>query len=67
MQTACIICDKIKLAREQFADELVWEFTESIAFLGPWQYYEGYCIVTARRHVTELFDLTPQQRHTLSD
>ena len=66
-EPACLLCEKIKNAKVHHTDELVWEFKESIAFLGPWQYYEGYCIVTARRHVTELFDLTSEQRHTLMD
>ncbi|HQR07681.1 MAG TPA: HIT family protein [Gemmatales bacterium] len=67
IEPPCIICDKIKNAKLNHSEELVWEFKESIAFLGPWQFYEGYCIVNARRHVTELFDLTSEQRHTLMD
>lgn len=67
MQSPCPLCAKIEQYREKHADELVWEFAESVVFLGPWQYYEGYCIVTARSHCTELFELSEQSRHTLMD
>lgn len=69
MQTeaGCILCDKIKNAKTQHAEELVWEFKETIGFLGPWQFYEGYCIVTAKRHFTELYQPSTEQRHTIID
>jgi diadenosine tetraphosphate (Ap4A) HIT family hydrolase len=64
---SCPLCDKIKHSSKLFAAELVWEFRHSIAFLGPWQYYEGYCIVVAKRHSTELFELSSAERSTLMD
>ena len=67
MQPPCILCEKIEHYQQKHADELVWEFKESVAFLGPWQFYEGYCVVTARRHYTELFELSAETRHTLMD
>ena len=67
MSASCPLCEKINHARQQFAGELVWEFKESIAFLGPWQFYQGYCVVTAKQHFTELFELTAEQRHTIMD
>ena len=63
----CSLCDKIKNARTKHGEELVWEFKHSVAFLGPWQFYEGYCIVTARHHFTELFQLTADERHAIID
>ena len=26
-------------------DKVVWHFPNSVAVLGPWQYYPGYCIL----------------------
>ena len=59
---ACTLCDKLQpLALH--SDEVVWEFPCSVAFLGPWQYYTGYCIVVAREHVDELFKLDNAALH----
>ena len=52
--TACPLCDKLtKLP----GDEIVWQFPYSVAFLGPWQYYTGYCVLVSRTHATELHQL----------
>ncbi|HQR42734.1 MAG TPA: HIT family protein [Gemmatales bacterium] len=63
----CPLCEKIEHYRQKHAAELVAEFHESVVFLGPWQYYEGYCIVTARQHYTELFEMSAFARHALMD
>jgi diadenosine tetraphosphate (Ap4A) HIT family hydrolase len=44
------------------ADEIVGEFPHSIAVLGPWQYYLGYCVLIARKHARELADLPCDER-----
>ena len=49
------------------ADEVVWEFPNSVALLGPWQYYHGYCILVARRHAIELFQLSDNERRAYFD
>jgi len=49
------------------ADEVVWEFPHSVALLGPWQYYHGYCILVARRHATELSGLDDAERRAYLD
>lgn len=67
MQAPCTLCDKILQYRVRHAEELVWEFSTSVVFLGPWQFYEGYCIVTARQHLTELFEMCPEDRKTMMD
>src|SRR3954451_6542418 len=59
---ACPLCTKIAHLDQLPADELVWKFPLSVVTLGPWQYYEGYCVVVARTHVTELFDLSAADR-----
>lgn len=50
----CPLCTKIQ---EPAPEDLVWEFDHSRAFLGPWQFFPGYCVLVARVHATELFQL----------
>jgi diadenosine tetraphosphate (Ap4A) HIT family hydrolase len=54
----CPLCVKVR-GQGVGPDELVWEFPRSIAFLGPWQYYRGYCVLVSRVHARELNDLSP--------
>jgi diadenosine tetraphosphate (Ap4A) HIT family hydrolase len=42
--------------------DVVWQFPHSVALLGTWQYYHGYCLLIARRHATELFQLSDAER-----
>jgi diadenosine tetraphosphate (Ap4A) HIT family hydrolase len=60
----CTFC--MKLA-DLPADDMVCEFPHSVAFLGPWQYYRGYCVLVARSHATELSQLDPTVRHAFLD
>jgi diadenosine tetraphosphate (Ap4A) HIT family hydrolase len=53
----CPLCAKLSHLRELPADETVWQFPHSVAFLGPWQYHTGYCVLVSRIHATELFHL----------
>lgn len=39
------------------AAEAVWQFPHSVAFVGPWQFYTGYCMLVSREHATELSQL----------
>jgi diadenosine tetraphosphate (Ap4A) HIT family hydrolase len=64
--TDCPFCDKLKRLHELPAD-IVAEFTHSVALLGPWQHYHGYCILIARRHATELSQLAPDERRAYFD
>jgi diadenosine tetraphosphate (Ap4A) HIT family hydrolase len=41
---------------------LVWRFPHSLAVLGRWQFYRGYCVLIARRHARELHDLADHER-----
>jgi diadenosine tetraphosphate (Ap4A) HIT family hydrolase len=47
---------------EMPADEIVWQFEHSVAFLGPWQFYHGYCILASRLHASELSQLDDETR-----
>jgi diadenosine tetraphosphate (Ap4A) HIT family hydrolase len=58
----CPFCQKLARLDQLPRDEVVWEFPHSVALLGPWQYYQGYCILVARRHATELSQLGDPER-----
>ncbi len=62
MDANCPLCLKLT----QNAD-VVWRFGQSIAYLGPWQYYAGYCVLVHRSHTRELFDLAPEARRFYLD
>lgn len=53
----CPLCQKVQRRLELPPGEFVWEFPHSVAFLGPWQYFHGYCVLVAREHETELHHL----------
>ena len=67
MTPQCPFCHKLAHLDELPGDEIVGQFVHSVAFLGPWQYYHGYCILVARRHATELSQLTRDERHAFFD
>ena len=60
--TECPFCHKLLTLHEQQDDEVVWQFAHSVAFLGTWQAYQGYCVLVARRHATELSHLGDRER-----
>jgi diadenosine tetraphosphate (Ap4A) HIT family hydrolase len=59
---SCPFCRKLANLSSVSADELVWTFPRGVAFLGPWQFYHGYCILVARTHATELSRLNDAER-----
>jgi diadenosine tetraphosphate (Ap4A) HIT family hydrolase len=63
----CPFCHKLERPDQLPGDELVGPFVHSVAFLGPWQYYHGYCILVSRQHATELNQLTMDERHGFFD
>jgi diadenosine tetraphosphate (Ap4A) HIT family hydrolase len=65
--TDCPLCRKVSAPADLPADELVWAFPHSVALLGPWQYYHGYCVLVARRHARELSGLNDAERRTYLD
>jgi diadenosine tetraphosphate (Ap4A) HIT family hydrolase len=58
----CPFCRKLADLATLPADEVVWQFPHSVALLGTWQFYQGYCILVARRHATELSQLDESER-----
>jgi diadenosine tetraphosphate (Ap4A) HIT family hydrolase len=63
----CPLCRKLAGAGSLPADELVWPFPHSVALLGPWQCYHGYCVLVARRHAAELSALGDGERRAYLD
>ena len=63
----CPFCRKLASLSTVPVDEVVWQFPHSVAFLGPWQFYKGYCILVARRHASELHQLSDQERRAYLD
>src|ERR1700745_1659533 len=58
----CPFCRKLSELDSLSTHELIWQFSNSVVLLGPWQYYQGYCIVVARTHATELIYLPEHER-----
>jgi len=58
----CPFCVKLSRLRELPGGEVVWQFPHSVAFLGQWQFYHGYCVLVSRRHATELSRLGDDER-----
>jgi diadenosine tetraphosphate (Ap4A) HIT family hydrolase len=62
MADSCPLCEKLMHLGELPADQLVWQFPHSVALLGPWQYYTGYCVLVSRAHAAELHQLLGRER-----
>ncbi len=53
---------------EEFGNsDVVWRFPHSVALLGMWQYYQGYCLLISRNHAEELNDLPADERRGYLD
>jgi diadenosine tetraphosphate (Ap4A) HIT family hydrolase len=63
----CPFCRQLSSVEQLPPSELVWQFPQSIALLGPWQYYQGYSILVSRRHASELFHLPSDERRAYLD
>ena len=63
----CPFCDKLARLAESPADEVVWQFPHSVALLGHWQSFTGYCVLVSRTHATELSQLPGAERRAFLD
>ncbi len=63
----CPFCNKLSRLWELPDEEVVWQFPHSVALLGPWQFYHGYCVLVSRRHATELNRLADAERRAFLD
>jgi diadenosine tetraphosphate (Ap4A) HIT family hydrolase len=53
----CPFCRKLGTPPGWPAEDVIWTFPHSVAVLGPWQFYTGYCLLVSDRHATELSQL----------
>jgi diadenosine tetraphosphate (Ap4A) HIT family hydrolase len=63
----CPFCQKLDDPAGWPAEDVVWRFPHSVAVLGPWQQYTGYCVLVARDHATELSQLGPARAAFLDE
>jgi diadenosine tetraphosphate (Ap4A) HIT family hydrolase len=63
----CPFCEKLRSLEKVPTADVVWQFPHSIAFLGQWQYYQGYCVLISRTHATELSRLDDAERRSFLD
>ena len=63
----CIFCRQLAGRDALPPGEVVWEFPHSVAFLGTWQFYDGYCVLISRTHATELSQLADAGRRAYLD
>lgn len=67
MDGACPFCRKLADLGSLPLAEVVWQFPHSVAFLGTWQFYDGYCVLVSRHHATELSGLDDAERRGFLD
>lgn len=63
----CPFCKKLADPNGWPTGDIVWRFPHSLAILGPWQQYTGYCVLVARTHATELSQLGPTRAAFLEE
>ena len=54
VDATCPFCQKLAAPDGWHDGEVVWRFPHSVALLGPWRSYTGYCVLVSRQHATEL-------------
>jgi diadenosine tetraphosphate (Ap4A) HIT family hydrolase len=64
---ACGICSIIERIRAGSFPDWVAELPRSWMILGDAQFYPGYCVLLAKRHVTELHAMPRGEAHELLD
>ena len=63
----CPMCGTVADLNAADRPVLVWHFPHSVAFVGPWQFYTGYCVLVSREHATELSQLGPNRTAFLNE
>jgi diadenosine tetraphosphate (Ap4A) HIT family hydrolase len=53
----CPMCKTVADLEKPESPLTVWQFPHSVAVLGQWQFFTGYCVLMSRDHVTELSQL----------
>jgi diadenosine tetraphosphate (Ap4A) HIT family hydrolase len=67
MASSAVDCPFCRRLSALAGEEVVAEFRHSVALLGTWQYYHGYCLLVSRRHATELDQLDDEERRGFLD
>jgi diadenosine tetraphosphate (Ap4A) HIT family hydrolase len=63
----CEICSIIERSRAGTFPDWLAELPRSLLILGDSQFYRGYCLLLAKRHVTELHEMPRGEAHELLD
>lgn len=63
----CPFCEKLADSNGWPAEDVIWSFPQSVAVLGPWQFFTGYCLLISRRHASELSQLGPDRAAFLGE
>ena len=63
----CPFCAKLAAPEGWPAADVVWRFPHSVAVLGPWQSFAGYCVLVSRDHASELSQLGPRRAAFLDE
>jgi diadenosine tetraphosphate (Ap4A) HIT family hydrolase len=63
----CLFCARLADLDALADHEVVWSFPGSVALLGAWQFYRGYCVLVSRTHATELSGLDDATRRAYLD
>jgi diadenosine tetraphosphate (Ap4A) HIT family hydrolase len=64
---ACGICTIIERIRSGKFGDLIAELPRSWLILGDAQFYRGYCVLIAKRHITEMHLMPRGEAHELFD
>jgi diadenosine tetraphosphate (Ap4A) HIT family hydrolase len=54
----CILCERVKLKEDN--PHFIYEFKNSVLFVGEHQFFPGYCVLYLKDHKTDLSLLTPE-------
>ena len=65
MRSDCRLCAKLGSVSEGKNFLFVHEFRSSVLLVGDHQYFPGYCLLIAKRHVREIHDLPRFDRSSL--
>jgi diadenosine tetraphosphate (Ap4A) HIT family hydrolase len=63
----CPFCTKLADPNGWPEDDIVWRFPHSVAVLGPWQFFTGYCVLISRDHASELSQLGDKRAAFLNE
>jgi diadenosine tetraphosphate (Ap4A) HIT family hydrolase len=66
-ESQCGICGLIERIRAGKVPDFIAELDHSYVVLGDAQFYRGYCILFAKHHAHELFQLPREEARALSD